>query len=586
MKKYILIATAALASFALTGCEDLLDTSSYTQSNTQNFPASFKDAEMLVTSMYANLNHAAAKPESSYLITSILASDDCYGGLGEQFDHLQTVGDAQFDFCWKIHYTGISAANLAIEGLMKMKEGVTDMEHFNQLLGEAYFMRAYNYRELAELFGRVPLMTSTTQAPNTPQATAEEVYGLIASDLKQAIELMSNQKYNEYVVSGHATKWAAEAMMARVFLFYTGFYQKEALPLATGEGLSGIGKEEVVAWLNDCIQNSGHDLVGDYRNLWSYTNEYTVNDYAYTRGKTGIDGQPLRWAGNGNKETVFAVKFGNFVGYTYENQNGYANLYRAFFGFQNKSGSNAAFPFGMGNSWGTVTKCLWGSWQQNAPDDLRRVASIARDEDEFDMNLYETGEITQIYEETGLWNKKMMPILSKDAYARSGSWANSLFWTAYPEYDGSGYVQPQWGALFEDLVVIRFADVLLMHSELTGTADGMNRVRARAGLPAIGYSLEALQNERRYELCFEGTRWSDIRRWHIAETALAEQNGATMYNMGKEVTMRDGKYVSRYQATQGFFPIPLAQIQLSEGVLKQNAGWDTPDAYYTVWNFN
>ena len=46
-----------------------------------------------------------------------------------------------------------------------------------------------------------------------------------------------------------------------------------------------------------------------------------------------------------------------------------------------------------------------------------------------------------------------------------------------------------------DLVLIRFADVLLMQSELKEDASGINKVRARAGLPAInGYSLQALQN--------------------------------------------------------------------------------------------
>ena len=66
----------ALAAMTLCSCEDLLDTKNYTQSNTQNFPTSMDDVEMLVTSMYANLNHQAAKPESSYLLTNLYASDD------------------------------------------------------------------------------------------------------------------------------------------------------------------------------------------------------------------------------------------------------------------------------------------------------------------------------------------------------------------------------------------------------------------------------------------------------------------------------------------------------------------------------
>ena len=100
---------------------------------------------------------------------------------------------------------------------------------------------------------------------------------------------MSDKKYNEYVESGHATRWAAEALMGRCWLFYTGFYEKDSMPLAEG---GSISKQQVIDWLNDCINNSGHKLVGDFRDLWAYTNEYTVDDYAYTKGVTGVDGKP------------------------------------------------------------------------------------------------------------------------------------------------------------------------------------------------------------------------------------------------------------------------------------------------------
>lgn len=64
----------------------------------------------------------------------------------------------------------------------------------------------------------------------------------------------------------------------------------------------------------------------------------------------------------------------------------------------------------------------------------------------------------------------------------------------------------------------------------------MNKVRKRAGLPAIGYSLQALQNERRWELALEGTRWNDIRRWHIAAAALQKQIGTPIYIAGNPAT--------------------------------------------------
>ena len=104
-----------------------------------------------------------------------------------------------------------------------------------------------------------------------------------------------------------------------------------------------------------------------------------------------------------------------------------------------------------------------------------------------------------------------------------------------------------------DLVLIRFADVLLMQSELKEDVSGINRVRSRAGLEPIGtYSLAALQNERRWELCFEGTRWNDIRRWHIAADALERQTGAKVYTNGAESrnVAQNGGYAARYKARQ------------------------------------
>jgi len=41
--------------------------------------------------------------------------------------------------------------------------------------------------------------------------------------------------------------------------------------------------------------------------------------------------------------------------------------------------------------------------------------------------------------------------------------------------------------------------------------------------------------------------------------------------------------VSRYKATNGFFPIPTSEISLSKGLFKQNAGWDTNASEYSGW---
>ena len=74
-----------------------------------------------------------------------------------------------------------------------------------------------------------------------------------------------------------------------------------------------------------------------------------------------------------------------------------------------------------------------------------------------------------------------------------------------------------------------------MQSELKEDVTGMNKVHERATGVAnyySSYSLKDLQNERRWEFACEGIRWNDIRRWHIAQVALAKQENQDVYYCG------------------------------------------------------
>lgn len=114
---------------------------------------------------------------------------------------------------------------------------------------------------------------------------------------------------------------------------------------------------------------------------------------------------------------------------------------------------------------------------------------------------------------------------------------------------------------------MRFADVLLMHSEISGTATGMNRVRVRAGLGEIGYSLEALKEERLHELAFEGIRWFDLVRWGDVNTAF--DDAINVRNSGIDAVYK----VTYRPETKGLVPVPETEIRLSGGVYSQNPGW-------------
>jgi hypothetical protein len=230
-----------------------------------------------------------------------------------------------------------------------------------------------------------------------------------------------------------------------------------------------------------------------------------------------------------------------------------------------------AFPFGQGWGAGPVAPKLWSDWSDT---DLRKRASICDVTAELPGYAAGGGWADWI-QETKLHFKKGCSISCKDDGTRIDPFERVMY-----------NIDRQWDVcIIHDLVLIRFADVLLMHSELTETPDGMNRVRGRVNLGTVAYSLQALQEERRHELAFEGVRWNDMRRWgaDYAKAALEEQAGVQIGVSGNPITnVQAGSYSARYDKTRGFFPIPETEIMLSEGLYKQNPGWDVDK--YTGWD--
>jgi hypothetical protein len=458
---------------------------------------------------------------------------------------------------WQQRYAGINRANNALESIDKVANWTSETVK-KQYLCEIYFLRAWYYFNLVQVFNGVPLVLST-EPQNLPRSTADEVYAQIASDLKNAIEIGPSTKYPDFG-EGRVSKWAAEGMMARVWLFYTGFYQKSELPLAEG---GSISKSQVVAWLEDCIQNSGFGLVSDQRNLWPYTNPYTAKDYLYDQENN------LNWETDENKESMFAIKMSNKAGWSADDHLRHNRIVE-FYGLRKTNES--AFPFSVqGYSNGPVCEKLWTDWAAD-PDyagDYRRVGSIC--DRAVEIPNY-PGDKAKEVENTNLLAKKY---IGCEAYNED----HSGRYLSYAYYYGSE--NNRQSGLTQSLVWLRFADVLLMHAELSdgkviyNGKNGVNAVRQRAGLDDIPYSLANLKKERRYELCFEALRWNDLRRWGDVAEKVKNQVGNKILNQGIEGEYAfTNDYMQRYKDTGGgFFKIPEDQVTLSEGVLEQNPGW-------------
>jgi hypothetical protein len=129
---------------------------------------------------------------------------------------------------WVPLYKFVFKCNAAIEGLNKSESLTASIKQ--QLLGEAKFLRAFFYFYLVNEFGDVPLALSTDPKVNTllARSSSADVYRQIIADLQDAEEKLSTDYLdvtlqNKTLERVRPTKWAAAALLARVYL-YTGDY--------------------------------------------------------------------------------------------------------------------------------------------------------------------------------------------------------------------------------------------------------------------------------------------------------------------------------------------------------------------------
>lgn len=608
MKKNLLITLATVGLLSLTSCEDFLDTKNYTQANTSNYPAAPADLNKELAALYGVMNQYANDPlQTPWLVWNIMSDDtNGAGGTGDveshAIGHLMSNKDALFETAWKSTYVGIARANAIISSVDAF-DWTGNENTRNQLLGEAYFMRGLYYLWGTQMWGDIPAYWAAAAPDPCPQQSAKDViYPHILADFVSAANLMQHGATTWG--DGHAMKGTAEGYLARAYMFYQGFYNKAGelasanladVELPEQEGVEGpLTKAQVVSYLEDCINNSGAELISDYRQLWQYSNQLTAPDYAYTKDMADAG---KYWAGNGNKEQLFQVQFSNIATWNGTIAMGFTNMTSLYLGLRcdadeagKENGGPETLPFGQGWGQGVFNMNAVNAWSDSDP---RKQATVLDCEKELQHFAY----TTSCSEETGKYNKKWMPITCKnsswDDHTQAYTW-----WGVYRVENTDPVVANSNGNSFQgdhfaDIVLMRLSDVMLMHSELTGTATMMNRVQERAGVAKTGYSWENIKNERRWELFGEGIRFNDLRRWSgidggtncEAALALEKQNGSAVNYTGRWTVMKHASstWAQRYAETNGFLQIPPGQINIVDNpdVLKQNPGWGTDVA---DWN--
>lgn len=532
--KNIKIWILSLGLLSMGACTDsFLDTEPITTITEENFYRTPEDAFKALAGCYDGLQ-TIWSGGISFPVASEVLSDNTFGGTGasdgfgyqmiDEFDKGRSASDQNlYQDNWASYYRALYRCNVFISKLDQIDWG-TDEALRTTYESEVRFLRAYLYFDMVRLWGNIPLLTEPT-SENVPQSSPEEVYRLIAEDLKFAADNLEGVSYGAQAPAnfGRVSKWAAEAMLGRVFLYYTGYYGKADLA-------GVVDKAQALAYVEDVVSNGGFGLVENFSALWP----------------AAALSQDVEYAGELNQENIFSIRY-TFTSDYDGNTDG--NHWMVMLGIREQS----SYPYGNGWGGATVNPRLWNAYPEN---DTRREASIIAIQEE---GIDFSNQARQ-REYTGYYVKKYSPLVDEEG--------NSV-----PV--NLGAVNFMIGQ-FQDYISIRFADVLLMAAELgsPNAQSYFDQVRRRAygeNFTAMAVNEQNIMMERRLEFAFEGHRYWDLLRQGVNTAAEAIAEATTLQNGGAPTE----KVISASNiiATEGLQQIPYTQITLSDGVLQQNPGW-------------
>jgi hypothetical protein len=513
--------------FLSVSCEkDFLETEAYDQRNTGSF---YNDSAAVVQALTAVYDVTQLDGWNAYFLMWECMSDNCTGGGGMndgngslQFDQFYNLDQNLADPNWQLGYLGIYRANILLENIDKAKWTIDQKGLKEQYTSEARFLRAFFHFNLARTFGNIPMVSKVLSNSDFPlQASPEELYKFIAEDLLYAINNLPSVPYPAINPAnyGRVTKWAAEAYLARVWLFYTDYYKKSDIA-------GVVSKSDVKAYLDDIINNGQFGLIENYADVWPQSPTY---------------------AGKDNMETVFSIKY-TVLGHGDWNIHD-GNRWLVMIG---PRAANYP-PYGKG--WGIypVNPSLYNAYDTA---DSRRDATMINWK-EYTGTPYDTTDQRQY---TGFGWKKYCPK------------ANTEATTETEDLGGSFMIDN-----FDDLLVIRYSDVLLMAAELhlgEGIADTyLNMVRDRAfnhdgNHNKTVVTINDIMEERRFEFALEGLRYHDLLRQGLDVTKAAI-DANSIQSTQYPVSFPSDK------GFDGFFKIPETQVDLSNGTIKQSDYWES-----------
>lgn len=409
---------------------------------------------------------------------------------------------------WLVHYTGINRANILIDKA-EANHGI-DANVRQNVVRQAKFLRALFYFNLVRFYGDVPLALHDGEAEGAPRTAQDKVYEQIVADLIEAEQIPVGFSTLSSVVSGDA----ATGLLSKVYLWWA--QADTEYSLANKDALY----QKAVDAADKLISTGRHKL-----------NEKFCDNWALDK--------------KDNSELLFT----------------------------------AEHLFGVNRN--VTGHCVFSTGFANGANNYPVIAAV-------DNSVRNTFDVTDQRRDASVVEHLWNPYTQEDFQferVRFRKYIDTLYMANFANAYESGQNTSS--------SVLRYAEVLLVKAEAENELNGptnqaynaINEVRRRAyynpwehryNTPTDGTSIDlsgltkeqfraALQQERYREFLLEGTRWFDLKRWHILVKTI------------KERVNRDDEYgalkYKNISFKHYFLPIPTDQIALNPA-LKQNWGYD------------
>ena len=507
-----------------------------------------------------------------------------YWGVTDYRNGAMTPSNTTSLDVWSYHYGYIKGCNEFLKNIDAIPAATDDDNaKKNRMKGEALALRAWSYLDLASRYGGVVLITEPFQLNDDFQrdrSSFDETVALVVKDLDDAAALLPDT-YTDSKDWGRLTKGAAMGLKSRILLYAASPLFNKNNDITKWQAAAKAAKD-VIDYAN---QTGLYGLYGDkntYKDVFMSmqnnemmiirANDPVVDDgyFSYFQVVEGLGGGIDGNGYCGGWSTTMVSQ--NLVD-AFEMSDGTA--------FDWNNPVEAANPYANRDPRLYVSVTTDGStWVQDSIVQFW----ICEKSNNFTMSQYTNNDFStpngsfiaddNVYGRNSLANPQQRGNCPETRYIYRKSMDDKY------DIDANQYPFPvSW-------IIMRYAEILLNYSEAAFESGNesealtyLNKIRARVDMPPVNASGDELRqkirHERQIELCLEGHRYFDARRWLIAEqefskpiygiSIVKDKNSDTkIYTPFK---FQDRKFPNQYY----FQPIPISEIQKSG--IAQNDGY-------------